>query len=86
VGFVVDKVALGQTFSEYFGFPCQSLFHQLIHATPRSVVTAFKNGTFSRLSIPPWHHANVNTAGCCVPKRTLKKIVLKIINCGFDFS
>jgi hypothetical protein len=26
VGFVVDKVALGQVFSEYFGFPCQSLF------------------------------------------------------------
>jgi hypothetical protein len=22
------KVALGQVFSEYFGFPCQSLFHQ----------------------------------------------------------
>jgi hypothetical protein len=31
VGFVVDKVALGQVFSEYFGFPCQSLFHQLLH-------------------------------------------------------
>jgi hypothetical protein len=28
VGFGVDKVALGQVFSEYFGFPCQSLFHQ----------------------------------------------------------
>jgi hypothetical protein len=24
VGFVVDKVALGQVFSEYFGFLCQS--------------------------------------------------------------
>jgi hypothetical protein len=24
--FVVDKVALGQVFSEYFGFPCQSHF------------------------------------------------------------
>jgi hypothetical protein len=23
VGFVVDKVALAQVFSEYFGFPCQ---------------------------------------------------------------
>jgi hypothetical protein len=30
-GFVVDKVELGQVFSEYFGFPCQSLFHQLLH-------------------------------------------------------
>jgi hypothetical protein len=26
--FVVDKVALEQVFSEYFGFSCQTLFHQ----------------------------------------------------------
>jgi hypothetical protein len=25
VGFVVDKVALGQAFSKYFGFPCSTL-------------------------------------------------------------
>jgi hypothetical protein len=25
VGFVVEKAALGQVFSEYFGFPCQSV-------------------------------------------------------------
>jgi hypothetical protein len=31
VGFVVDKVALGQVSSEYFGFPCQSSFHQFLH-------------------------------------------------------
>jgi hypothetical protein len=31
VGFVVDKVALGQVFSEYFGFPGKSSFHQLLH-------------------------------------------------------
>jgi hypothetical protein len=31
VGFVVYKVALGQVFSEYFGFPCQSSFLQLLH-------------------------------------------------------
>jgi hypothetical protein len=30
VGFVVDKAALGQVFSKYFGFPCQS-FHQFLH-------------------------------------------------------
>jgi hypothetical protein len=30
VGFVADKAALGQVFSEYFGFPCQS-FHQFLH-------------------------------------------------------
>jgi hypothetical protein len=28
VGFVVDRVALGQVFSDYFGFPCQSSFDQ----------------------------------------------------------
>jgi hypothetical protein len=31
LGFVGDKVTLGQVFSEYFSFPCQSLFHQLLH-------------------------------------------------------
>jgi hypothetical protein len=30
MGFVVDKAALGQVFSEYFGFPCQS-FHRFLH-------------------------------------------------------
>jgi hypothetical protein len=29
VGFVLDKAALKQVFSEYFGFPCQS-FHQFL--------------------------------------------------------
>jgi hypothetical protein len=29
VGFVVDKAALGQVLSEYFGFPCQP-FHQFL--------------------------------------------------------
>jgi hypothetical protein len=31
VGFVVDKMAPGQVFSKYFGFPCQFSFHQLLH-------------------------------------------------------
>jgi hypothetical protein len=31
VGFVVDKVALAQVFSEYFGFPYKSSFHQLLN-------------------------------------------------------
>jgi hypothetical protein len=30
VVFVVDKAALGQVFSEYFGFPWQS-FHRFLH-------------------------------------------------------
>jgi hypothetical protein len=32
VGFVMDKVASGQVFSEYFGFPSQNRsFNQLLH-------------------------------------------------------
>jgi hypothetical protein len=31
VGFVVDKAALAQVFSEYFTFPCQFSFHQMLH-------------------------------------------------------
>jgi hypothetical protein len=31
VGFVVGKVAVGQDFSEYFGFTSQFSFHQLLH-------------------------------------------------------
>jgi hypothetical protein len=31
VGFVVDRVALRQVFSDYFGFPCQFVFHRLLH-------------------------------------------------------
>jgi hypothetical protein len=31
MGFVVDRVALGQVFSEYFGFPCQLSFRQILH-------------------------------------------------------
>jgi hypothetical protein len=31
VGFVEDKVALGQVHSENFGFPCQSIIHRLLH-------------------------------------------------------
>jgi hypothetical protein len=31
VGFVVNKVALGQFFTEYFGFLCQFSLHRLLH-------------------------------------------------------
>jgi hypothetical protein len=31
VGFVMDKVALGQVSSEYFGFPCQFSLHRMLH-------------------------------------------------------
>jgi hypothetical protein len=32
LGFVVDRVASGQVFAQYFGLPCQNRsFHQLLH-------------------------------------------------------
>jgi hypothetical protein len=36
VEFVVDKVAFGQVFSEYLGFPCQNSLHRLLHSHHRS--------------------------------------------------
>jgi hypothetical protein len=32
MGFVVDNVALGQIFSEYFGFPCQFAFRRFLYS------------------------------------------------------
>jgi hypothetical protein len=51
VGFVVDKVALGQVFSEYFSFPCHISFHRLFHAHHLSA----GDGTIGQLLIltPP---------------------------------
>jgi hypothetical protein len=40
---VVDKVALGQVFSEYFGFPCQFLFHQLLQKSSSSLIWGLYN-------------------------------------------
>jgi hypothetical protein len=37
VGFVADKLALGQVFSEYIGFPCQFLF-QVAPQSPLSII------------------------------------------------
>jgi hypothetical protein len=31
MGFMVEKAALGQVFSEYLGFLYQSSFHQFLH-------------------------------------------------------
>jgi hypothetical protein len=46
VGFVVDKVALVQVFSKYFGFPCQNRsLHQLLrhhHNHPRLLAEALR--------------------------------------------
>jgi hypothetical protein len=31
LGFLVNKVTLGEVSSEYFGFPCQLSFHKYLH-------------------------------------------------------
>jgi hypothetical protein len=36
MGFVVEKVALGQDFYEYFGSPWKSLFHQILLSSSQS--------------------------------------------------
>jgi hypothetical protein len=40
VGFVVDTVALGQVFPEFFGFTLQFSFHLLLHTIGQIVVDA----------------------------------------------
>jgi hypothetical protein len=59
VGFMVDKVALGQGFAEYFDFSCQFEFHRLLQnlhhlssgaGTIGQTVAAVPSG----LSLTPW--------------------------------
>jgi hypothetical protein len=40
---MVDKVALGQVFSEYLGFPCQFSFHQLLQKSSSSIIWGLYN-------------------------------------------
>jgi hypothetical protein len=64
VGFVVGRVALGQVFSKYFGFPCQFLFRRLLHTHHLSSGT----GTIGQLvadvpsgrSLTPPHETKLN--------------------------
>jgi hypothetical protein len=58
VGFVVDKVALGQVFSEYFGFPYQFSFYRLLHtrhhlSSGAGTVRLIVAGVASGLSLTP---------------------------------
>jgi hypothetical protein len=54
VGFVVEKVALVQVFSEYFGFPCQSSFHQILHHHNHPVQPTIGQLVAAVLSGPNW--------------------------------
>jgi hypothetical protein len=43
VGFVVDKVALGQVFSEYFGFPCTIFIPPIAPLSPSPIIWGWYN-------------------------------------------
>jgi hypothetical protein len=61
MGFVVDKLALGQVFSEYFSFLCQSSFHQLCHAHlsfGAGAIGQLVTSVLSGLNLTPPHEAN----------------------------
>jgi hypothetical protein len=62
---MVDKVALGQVFSEYFGFPCQFSFHRLLHSDHVSSGTGAMGQLVadvpSRLSLTQLHETKKNT-------------------------
>jgi hypothetical protein len=52
---VVDKVALGQVFSKYLGFPCQFSSHQLLHnywGCVVSILTASLNNQLKERWVP----------------------------------
>jgi hypothetical protein len=58
VGYVVDKVALGQVFSDYFDFPCQFLFHRMLHihhhlSSGPGTIGQIEADVPSRLSLTP---------------------------------
>jgi hypothetical protein len=50
VGFVVDKVALRQIFSEYLGFPCQFSFHNYTILIIIIIILNITRGWYSRPS------------------------------------
>jgi hypothetical protein len=54
VGFVVDKVALGRVFSEYFGFPCHSSFHKILHHHNHPGQATIGQSVAAVLSGPSW--------------------------------
>jgi hypothetical protein len=51
---VVDKVALARVFSEYFGFPCQSSFHQILHHHNHSGQATIGQSVAAVPSGPSW--------------------------------
>jgi hypothetical protein len=66
----MDKVALGQVFSKYFGFPCHSSFRQFLH---NHYHLSSEAGTIGQ----PWPQYQV---GCLMPLIIIIIIIIIIIN------
>jgi hypothetical protein len=83
VGFVVDKVALGQVFPEYLGSPCQFSFPQLLH-THHLSSGAGKIGQLvadvpSGLSLtPPQETKKKNNRASCFYDRQSEEVTLYV--------
>jgi hypothetical protein len=62
---MVYKVALGQVFSEYFGFPCQFSFHRLLHihhlSSGAGTIGKILANVPSGLTLPPPQETNKQT-------------------------
>jgi hypothetical protein len=73
VVFVMDKVVLGQVFSEYFCFPCQFSFHPLLH-------THLSSGAATEGKIV----ADVPSGLSLTPPQETKQAVTTICSTGSD--
>jgi hypothetical protein len=76
VEFVVDKVALGQIFSKYFGFPCQFSFHQILDthlSSGASTIDQLVAHVPTGLSLTATQETKINKQKLRQPKRKLKK-------------
>jgi hypothetical protein len=60
VGYVVDKVALGQVFSEYFGFPMPIFISPISAQSPSPIIRG-------------WYNRSVLAAVPKVPSHKLKE-------------
>jgi hypothetical protein len=74
MGFVVDKVTLGQVFSEYLGFPCQLSCHRMlyIHHLPSGA------GTIDQLV------AGVPSGLSLTPPQETKKVYIGVPSSDFE--
>jgi hypothetical protein len=69
VGIVIGKATLGQSFSEYFRFPCQFSFHRLLHTHRHQGLVQWPVGSGQR---------------CKISAKMLKSVFLLVAGTGYD--